>query len=137
MFNAMELDAIGEVMNISLGSSATAVSNLLDHRVDITTPSVSVVPVEEFSIEMCIRDSSISSWLIFPPSLAAAAGAGAGSGAGAGAGSLDKLLISIPKPPSSSLARSTDITLTNSLFSIFSMLNVNRTTTSIPSDVWK
>lgn len=50
MFNAMELDAIGEVMNISLGSSATAVSNLLDHRVDITTPSVSVVPVEEFSI---------------------------------------------------------------------------------------
>ena len=49
-FNAMELDAIGEVMNISLGSSATAVSNLLDHRVDITTPSVSVVPVEEFSL---------------------------------------------------------------------------------------
>ena len=50
VFSAMELDAIGEVMNISLGSSATAVSNLLDHRVDITTPSVSVVPVEEFSI---------------------------------------------------------------------------------------
>ena len=50
VFNAMELDAIGEVMNISLGSSATAVSNLLDHRVDITTPSVSVVPVEEFSL---------------------------------------------------------------------------------------
>ena len=50
VFNAMELDAIGEVMNISLGSSATAVSNLLDHRVDITTPSVSVVPVDEFSL---------------------------------------------------------------------------------------
>ena len=50
VFNAMELDAIGEVMNISLGSSATAVSNLLDHRVDITTPMVSVVPVEEFSL---------------------------------------------------------------------------------------
>ena len=50
IFNAMELDAIGEIMNISLGSSATAVSNLLDHRVDITTPSVSVVPVEEFSL---------------------------------------------------------------------------------------
>ena len=96
---------------------------------------------------------SISSWLIFPPSpedaagagagseagagAGSGAGAGAGSGAGAGAGSLDKLLISIPKPPSSSLARSTDITLTNSLFSIFSMLNVNRTTTSIPSDVLK
>lgn len=49
-FSAMELDAIGEVMNISLGSSATAVSNLLDHRVDITTPSVSLVTVEDFSL---------------------------------------------------------------------------------------
>ena len=50
MFSPMELDAIGEIMNISLGSSATAVSNMLDHRVDITTPSVEVVPVEEFSL---------------------------------------------------------------------------------------
>lgn len=50
IFSAMELDAIGEVMNISLGSSATAVSNLLDHRVDITTPSVSLVSIEEFSL---------------------------------------------------------------------------------------
>ena len=40
IFNSMELDAIGELMNISLGSSATAVSNMLDHRVDITTPTV-------------------------------------------------------------------------------------------------
>ena len=46
----MELDAIGEMMNISLGSSATAVSNMLDHRVDITTPTVSVVDVKEFDI---------------------------------------------------------------------------------------
>ena len=50
VLSPMQLDAIGEIMNISLGSSATAVSNLLDHRVDITTPSVSVVPVEEFSL---------------------------------------------------------------------------------------
>ena len=50
IFSPMELDAIGEIMNISLGSSATAVSNMLDHRVDITTPAVSVVPVEEFSL---------------------------------------------------------------------------------------
>ena len=46
----MQLDAIGEIMNISLGSSATAVSNMLDHRVDITTPKVTVMPVEEFSL---------------------------------------------------------------------------------------
>ena len=50
VFNPMELDAIGEMMNISLGSSATAVSNMLDHRVDITTPTVSVVDVGEFDI---------------------------------------------------------------------------------------
>lgn len=50
VFSSMELDAIGEVMNISLGSSATAVSNMLDHRVDITTPSVSVVSLQDFSI---------------------------------------------------------------------------------------
>ena len=46
----MEIDAIGEIMNISLGSSATAVSNLLDHRVDITTPKVSVVNATDFSL---------------------------------------------------------------------------------------
>ena len=50
IFNSMELDAIGELMNISLGSSATAVSNMLDHRVDITTPTVEVVTVENFSL---------------------------------------------------------------------------------------
>lgn len=50
VFNPMQLDAIGEVMNISLGSSATAVSNLLNKRVDITTPKVKVVDLEDFSL---------------------------------------------------------------------------------------
>ena len=50
MFSPMAIDALGEMMNISLGSSATAVSNMLDHRVDITTPTVSVVDVKEFSL---------------------------------------------------------------------------------------
>ena len=31
----MEQDAIGEVLNISMGSSATAVSSLLDRQVNI------------------------------------------------------------------------------------------------------
>ncbi len=48
VFSAMELDALGEVMNISLGSSATAVSNMLDCRVDITTPMASMVAMESF-----------------------------------------------------------------------------------------
>lgn len=49
--SAMEIDAIGEILNISLGASATAVSTMLDARVDITTPVVSVVSREEFSFE--------------------------------------------------------------------------------------
>ena len=35
-----EIDAIGEIMNISMGSAATAVSTMLDRQVLITTPSV-------------------------------------------------------------------------------------------------
>lgn len=50
IFNPMEIDAIGEIMNISLGSSATAASNMLDHRVDITTPTVSIVNAEDFTL---------------------------------------------------------------------------------------
>lgn len=49
MFNEMEIDAIGEILNISLGSSATAVSDMLERRVDITTPKVNVYGFEEFA----------------------------------------------------------------------------------------
>lgn len=37
-----EIDVIGEVNNIAMGSSATALSTLLDEKVDITTPEVDV-----------------------------------------------------------------------------------------------
>ena len=42
-FTAMEEDAIGEIGNISFGNSATALSTLLQQKVEITTPSVSVI----------------------------------------------------------------------------------------------
>jgi len=48
----MEKDALGEIGNITFGSSATALSTLLNQKVDITTPEVSVILqsklVEEF-----------------------------------------------------------------------------------------
>lgn len=44
----MEIDAIGEIMNISLGSSATAASTMLNARVDITTPIVEIKNIDEF-----------------------------------------------------------------------------------------
>lgn len=39
----LEKDALGEIGNISLGSSATTLSTLLNQKVEITTPSVSIV----------------------------------------------------------------------------------------------
>lgn len=41
--NEMEQDALGEIGNISFGSSATALSSLLGQKVDITTPSISMI----------------------------------------------------------------------------------------------
>ena len=39
----MEQDALGEVGNISFGSSATALSALLGQKVEITTPSIGMI----------------------------------------------------------------------------------------------
>jgi flagellar motor switch protein FliN/FliY len=39
----MELDTLGEIGNISFGSSATALSTLLNQKVDITTPTVTLI----------------------------------------------------------------------------------------------
>jgi len=39
----IEIDALGEVGNISFGSSATALSSLLGQKVDITTPSITMI----------------------------------------------------------------------------------------------
>ena len=50
ILSPMAIDAVGEVMNISLGSSATAVSNMLNYRVDITTPKVRVINAEDFEL---------------------------------------------------------------------------------------
>lgn len=49
--SSIEIDAIGEIINISLGASATAVATMLDRRVDITTPRVKVVTFEDFEFE--------------------------------------------------------------------------------------
>ncbi|MGP4059836.1 flagellar motor switch phosphatase FliY [Halobacillus sp. H74] len=41
--STLEEDALGEIGNISFGSSATALSSLLNQKVEITTPEISVV----------------------------------------------------------------------------------------------
>lgn len=47
----IEKDALGEIGNISFGSSATALSALLGQKVDITTPTISVVHRKELEAE--------------------------------------------------------------------------------------
>ena len=50
--DSMQQDALGEIGNISFGSAATTLSTLLNQKVDITTPTVSVIArnrlLEEF-----------------------------------------------------------------------------------------
>lgn len=43
----IEADTLGEIGNITFGSAATSLSTLLQHRVDITTPEVSVMAHEQ------------------------------------------------------------------------------------------
>ena len=50
-FNSYEIDAVGEILNISMGSAATAVSELLNAKVWITTPQVHVVKVDELNYD--------------------------------------------------------------------------------------
>lgn len=51
LLSNMEIDAIGEILNISLGSSATSVSELLGQPVNITTPEVRLMKTSEFDIK--------------------------------------------------------------------------------------
>jgi len=50
-FTEEEKDAIGEIGNISMGTSATTLSTLLGQRVIITTPEVEIVTFEQLSSE--------------------------------------------------------------------------------------
>ncbi|MDE7230518.1 MAG: chemotaxis protein CheC, partial [Oscillospiraceae bacterium] len=50
-FSSYEIDAVGEILNISMGSSATSVSELLNAKVWITTPKVDVVKVEDLNYD--------------------------------------------------------------------------------------
>lgn len=53
----MEIDVIGEILNISMGSAATAISTMLDKKVVITTPKVTAQTVE--SIDYADLEPSI------------------------------------------------------------------------------
>lgn len=50
-FSSYEIDAVGEILNISMGSAATAVSELLNAKTWITTPQVNVVKVGDLNYD--------------------------------------------------------------------------------------
>jgi flagellar motor switch protein FliN/FliY len=56
--SSMEKDALGEIGNISLGSSTTALSTLLNQRVEITTPTMSVI--ERDRMEEEIKEKNVA-----------------------------------------------------------------------------
>lgn len=47
LLSDMEIDTLGEIANISMGSAATALSSLLGKRVEITTPQVDITTLED------------------------------------------------------------------------------------------
>ena len=60
VISEMEKDALGEIMNISMGSAATAASELLNAKVWITTPQVEVaklgeIHTEKFEPAVCVK----------------------------------------------------------------------------------
>ena len=48
-FSEMEIDAIGEISNICLGTSASTLSMLVRQTVDITPPRVEIVEKSEYT----------------------------------------------------------------------------------------
>ncbi|MBE6845773.1 MAG: flagellar motor switch phosphatase FliY [Ruminococcus sp.] len=49
ILNETKTDAIGEIHNITMGSAADAISNMIDARVSITTPQVSVCKASDIA----------------------------------------------------------------------------------------
>lgn len=48
VFSPAEIDAIGEISNICLGNSASALSMMTNHQVDITPPRVEIIEKSEY-----------------------------------------------------------------------------------------
>lgn len=46
-FNDIELDAIKEVINIGAGNAATAISGLINKKVNMTVPKINILSFDE------------------------------------------------------------------------------------------
>ncbi|WP_249869776.1 flagellar motor switch phosphatase FliY [Oceanobacillus saliphilus] len=57
--SSLEIDALGEIGNISFGSSATTLSTLLNQKVEITTPVVDVIEKDKLGDEFTFEPVSV------------------------------------------------------------------------------
>ncbi len=57
--SSIEIDALGEIGNISFGSSATTLSTLLNQKVEITTPNVEVIEKADIDSEVTFEPVSV------------------------------------------------------------------------------
>lgn len=55
-----EVDALGEIGNISFGSASTALSSILGKKVQITTPEVELVAADELNVEFPVPHAAVS-----------------------------------------------------------------------------
>ena len=46
-FNPLQMDALREVGNIGAGNAATALSQLLNRKIDMTVPSINIIPFRD------------------------------------------------------------------------------------------
>lgn len=59
LLTEIEIDTIGEIGNISFGSSATTLSMLLNQKVEITTPTVSIIEQKDLNNEFTFEPVSV------------------------------------------------------------------------------
>ena len=54
--NAMQLDVLQEVGNIGAGNAATALSQLLNEKVDMTVPAVKIIPFDDIFSKIGVEE---------------------------------------------------------------------------------
>ena len=56
----VQLDALREIGNVGAGNSATALSQIINHRIDMNVPEVSIVPITDVPDLVCGPDVMVA-----------------------------------------------------------------------------
>ena len=57
--NSMYIDVLREIGNIGAGNAATAISNMLNLKIDMSVPQVELMPVERITTAIGAEDEVI------------------------------------------------------------------------------